>query len=283
MAPMAGCIRVFGLIAIAVGMAPPGWAQGPPETLRIALLPQWTIQQHGAGSPALRQAVDGGVVDRTVFAWQRGVIQRQALVWKPIRVVPEAEAVALGGRGRFDLVAVRPPAEQAAWTEVQVTRSAPQSEDTLVLEIGGERNTMTQVLETLLLAEPGRALAAVPLARSALVTGAGVPVVAAPFEQPLPPAMAQRFREEAGLGLLVARSPLWDIRNGDVTASGVADTVPFSGGDWREGDRVFVRVSAAALARGTPGLVLGWKDRTLRTDPDAEFPRRSSLPLPLVR
>jgi hypothetical protein len=96
--------------------------------------------------------------------------------------------------------------------------------------------------------------------------------------------MAQRFREETGLGLLVARSPLWDIRNGDLTASGVADTVPLSGGDWREGDRVFVRVSAAVLARGAPGLVLGWKDRTLRTDPDAEFPRRSSaLPLPLIR
>jgi hypothetical protein len=142
---------------------------------------------------------------------------------------------------------------------------------------------MRQVLETLLIAEPGRALVEVPLARTALITGAGVPVVAAPFEQPLPPGMAQRFREEAGMGLLVIRSPLWDIRNGDMTPSGPADTVPLSGGDWREGDRVFLRIPAGALDRGLPGLVLGWKDRTLQPDPDTEFPKRSSLPFPLVR
>ena len=122
-----------------------------------------------------------------------------------------------------------------------------------------------------------------PLARPALLAGAGVPVVAAPFEQPLPPALAQRFREEAGMGLLVARSPLWDVRNGDITASGPADTVPLGGGDWREGDRVFLRIPAAALGRGLAGLVLGWKDRTLQTDPDTEFPRRSALPFPVIR
>jgi hypothetical protein len=218
-----------------------------------------------------------------VVAWQRGVIQRQAMVWKPIRVVPDPEAVALGGRGQFALAAARPPTGRAAWTEVAVTRLAPQADDVLILEIGGERNTMTQVLETLLLAESGRELAAVPLARSALVSAPGVPVVWAPFERPLPSVMARHFREETGVGLLVARSPLWDVRDGDLTASGVADTVPLGGGDWREGDRLFVRISAAVLVRGTPGLVLGWKDRTLQTDPDAELPRRSALPLPLVR
>ncbi len=110
-----------------------------------------------------------------------------------------------------------------------------------------------------------------------------MPVVAAPFEQPIPPALAGRFREEAGMGLLVVRSPLWDVRNGDLTASGRADTVPFGGGDWREGDRVFLRIPAAALDRGLAGLVLGWKDRTLQTDPNAEFPRRSALPFPVIR
>ena len=54
-------------------------------------------------------------------------------------------------------------------------------------------------------------------------------------------------------------------------------------GDWREGDRVFLRIPAAALAEGWPGLVLGWKDRTLQTDPNLEFPRRSALPFPVIR
>jgi hypothetical protein len=231
----------------------------------------------------LRQAVDGGVVDRTVFSWQRGVLQRQALVRKPIRVVPDSEAGVLGGRGRFDLAAVRSPAGGAAWTEVAISRTGPAADDVLLLEIGGERNTVTQVLETLLVADPSRGLVEVPLARPALIPGAGVPVVAAPFEQPLPPRMAQGFREEAGIGLLVVRSPLWDTRNGGLTASGPADAVPLSGGDWREGDRLFLRISAAALDRGLPGLVLGWKDRTLTPDPDTEFPRRSALPFPVVR
>ena len=134
------------------------------------------------------------------------------------------------------------------------------------------------------MADPSRGLVEVPLARTALIPGAGVPVVAAPFEQPLPPALAQRFREVAGVGLLVVRSPLWDVRNGDNTASGPADTVPFSGGDWREGDRVVLRIPAArAGPRRAPALVLGWKDRTLQSDPDSEFPRRSALPFPVVR
>jgi hypothetical protein len=274
-------------VAAGVGAAPPAWPQAPPAVLRLALLPQWAIQQHrgvsGVLSPVLREAVEGGVVDRTVFAWQRGLIQRQALVAKPIRVVPGLEAVALGGRGRFDLAAVRPPAGRAAWTEVEITRPVPGADDVLVLEIGGERNTVTQVLETLLVAEAGRGLVEIPLARSALIPGPGVPVVMAPFDQPLPPAMAQRFREEAGIGLLVVRSPLWEVRDGDVTASGRADTVPLGGGDWREGDRVFIRVSTATLARGASALVLGWKDRTLKPDPDVEFPRRSALPFPIVR
>jgi hypothetical protein len=276
-----------GILGIGVGL-PAVRAQTPSGVVRLALVPQWVIQQHravgGPLSPVLREALDGGVVDRTVYSWQRGVIQRQALVAKPIRVVPHDEAAALGGRGRFALGAVRPPTGRAAWTEVEITRAGSDADDVVVLEVGGERNTVTQVLETLLVAEPGRGLTEVALVRTALVAGSGVPVVTAYFERPLPAAMAQRFREEAGMGILVARSPLWDVRNGDRTSSGPADTVPYSGGDWREGDRVFLRIPVAALDRGVPGLVLGWKDRTLQTDPDGgEFPRRSSLAPPLIR
>ena len=142
-------------VAVGVGTGRSVWAQAPPSgVLRLALLPQWTVQQHrvarGQPNAALRAAVESGVVDRTVFAWQRGVIQRQALVWKPIRLLADPEASALGGRGQFSLVAIRPPAGRAAWTEVEVSRSAPRADDVLLVEIGGERNTMTQVLETLL-------------------------------------------------------------------------------------------------------------------------------------
>jgi hypothetical protein len=266
--------------ALGLAVAVPGHAQAPsPLIVRVALLPQWVIQQHRS-LPALAEAIESGVVDRTVFAWQRGVIQRQALVLKPIRVVPDPAP--LGGRGRFDIT-VRPPTGPAAWTEIDVHQLTTSADDVLLLEIGGERNTITQVLETLLIAESGRALAEVPLARPALVAGAGVPVVASTFDAPLPPAMAQRFRQEAGLELLVVRPPLWDVRNGDQTSSGRADTVPFSGGDWREGDRVFLRIPASKLGQGVAGIVLGWKDRTLQNDPNAEFPRRSSLPLPVIR
>src|SRR5262249_24614208 len=100
--------------------------QTAPGVVRLALVPQWVIQQHravgGPLNPVLREALDGGVVDRTVFSWQRGAIQRQALVAKPIRVVPDPDAAALGGRGRFALGTVRPPTGRAAWTEVELTR-----------------------------------------------------------------------------------------------------------------------------------------------------------------
>ena len=282
-------LAIVGLVVV-VGVGgglPASRAQAPSGVLRLAFLPQWAILQHrGAGgsvSPGLGTAVESGVVDRTVFVWQRGVIQRQSLVPKPIRLVPEPEAVALGGRGRFDLGTVRPPTGQAAWTEIEVGRSGAGADDVLVLEIGGERNTVTQVLETLLVADPARGLVEVPLARPALITGVGVPVVTIPLEQPLPPAMAQRFREEAGMGILVARSPQWYVRNGGTTVNGPADTMALGDGDWREGDRVFLRISAAALARGLPGLVLVWKDRKLQNDPDLELQRRSALPFPVVR
>jgi hypothetical protein len=96
--------------------------------------------------------------------------------------------------------------------------------------------------------------------------------------------MAERFREEAGTGLLVVRSLVWDLPNGGQSVNGPADVAPLGGvGDWREGDRVFLRVHASVLDRGVPGLVLGWKDRKLLPDPDTELPKRSALPFPIIR
>jgi hypothetical protein len=282
-----GRLGIVGLaLALVVGVSGSSPAQPASGVIRLALLPQWVFLQHrgAASNPALREAIEGGVVDRTVFAWQRGVIQRQVLVaTKPIRLVPDPEAGALGGRGQFTLGAVRPPTGRAAWTEVEITRSSTGPDDVLVLEIGGERNTENQVLETFRVAEPGGSLVDVPLARSALIAGPGVPVVTSNFEQPLPATMAAQFREEGGMDVLVARSLTWYVRNGGQTTNGPADTATAGAGDWREGDRVFLRISGAALARGLPGLVLGWKDRKLIDDPDLVLPRRSALPLPILR
>lgn len=262
-------------------------AQAWGGTLRVALVPQWVIQQHRAAggilSPGLAEALESGVVDRTVFAWQHGVIQRQALVTKPVRALPEAEAAALGGRGRFEVVAVRPPLGRAAWTEVEVRRGSAGADDVLLLELGGERNSVAQVLETLLVAEPEGRFAERPLARTAVFPGRGVPVVTAPFGRPLGAELASRFHEQAGLGLLVVRSQVSAVRDGDLTPNGWADTAPAGAGDWREGDRVLLRIPASGLDR-VPPLVLGWKDRTLQPDPDGEIlPRRSSLLFPRVR
>lgn len=46
---------------------------------------------------------------------------------------------------------------------------------------------------------------------------------------------------------------------------------------------VTVRVPVAHLGRDRPGLILGRQARTLRDDPDEEFPSRLALPFLLVR
>ncbi len=277
-------LSVLGLLAVgplAVG------AQTAPLTLRLALVPQWSVNQHrsswsvqSAVTPELRQALDGGVVDRAVFWWQRGLIQRSSLVLKSIRVLSPEEAAPLGGRGAFDL-SVRPAAGASAWTQIDVI---PRGGDVAVLELGGELNTITQVLETVLLVPPDGPIQSVALARRAIIQGVGIPVIATQFG--LPPAVPPTaFGRVGSLEFLVARSLIESLTNGDTTTLGPADRATTNVGDWREADRVFIRVPAAAFQGGTPGLVLVWKDRVLKPDPDGgQFDmRRSRLELPRAR
>ena len=284
----AALVAALALLALSPWIA---GSQPAPLTIRLALLPQWSVNQHrgGAGwgsrgplTPDFRTALAGGVVDRPVFWWQRGLIQRSSLVRKPIRVLPPAEAAPLGGRGQFDLVSVRPPTGPAAWTDVEIAFRGQGGD--LVLEVGGELNTITQVLETVLLMPADGAIQEVPLTRRALVSGPGIPVVTVQFG--VPPAVPRTaFGGAGGLDFLVARSPIESLTNGDTTTLGPADRATTNVGDWREADRVFIRVPAAGLQAGVPGVVLVWKDRTLKSDPDGgEFEqRRSRLELPRPR
>jgi hypothetical protein len=108
----------------------------------------------------------------------------------------------------------------------------------------------------------------------------GIPIIVVPAGR-LPGSVP--FRGESGIEFLVARSPVESLANADTTPSGAADRAASNVGDWREGDRVFIRVPVARLQAGTPGLVLGWKDRTLKPDPDGggDERRRSRLHQPL--
>ena len=107
-------IGLIGLgLVLAAGVATVA-AQPAPLTIRLALVSQFVVNQHRAGTsrerglvPEFRTALDRGVVDRVVFVWQRGLIQRRwSLVWKPVRVLAGPDAAALGGRGQFELVGV---------------------------------------------------------------------------------------------------------------------------------------------------------------------------------
>ncbi len=280
-------------LVVAVLMAGLATASAQPVTgsVRIALVPQWVVSQHrgpagpGAMTPEFQAALDRGVVNRTVFWWQRGVIQRESLVWKPVRVLAGPEAEALGGRGTFELVSVRPPSGAAAWTEIEIAARTGRPDEVLVLELGGELNTLRQVLDTVFVVSPSGALAELGLARRALIRGDGVPVIAVPFGRPVTVAGgAMLFRGSAGVEFLVARSPIEAIPNGGLTTNGFGDLSPFRGGEWREGDRVFVRVPIATLRAGTPAVVLGWRDRQYRPDggDNNEF-RKSSRLMPVPR
>jgi hypothetical protein len=273
------------LVLLAVGPLSLG-AQPAPLTLRLALLPQWTVNQHRSSwsvqstvTPDLRRALDGGVVDRPVFWWQRGSIQRSTLVGKPFRLLSPEEAKGLGGNGAFDLK-IRPPDGASAWAQVEVI---PRGGDVAVLEVGGELNTINQVLETVLLVPADGPIQAVTLSRRAIVQGSGIPVVATQFGLPPDPKTAFGSRV-GGLEFLVARSLIDTLTNGDTSTQGPADRATTNVGDWREADRVFIRVPVSPPA-AIPGLVLVWKDRLLKPDPDGGQMdlRRSRLELPRAR
>jgi hypothetical protein len=240
------------------------------------MLTQWTLAQHrvdrrGPGRE-FREALDRGVTDRTVFAWERGRVARTALVTKPVRVLQGPEAAGLGGRGEFELVGVRAPQGPAAWTTVEVAARTGQAEDALVLEIGGEINVERQVLETVLLQPPGEGrLELLPLARRALLPSPGVPVYQRPFGLPVAFPGRVPYHEAGGTGFLVARSDIEAIPDGGMTPQGPADLARPDAGKWREGDRVYLRIPLATLRAGAPALVLGWKDRIFRDDPDGEL------------
>jgi hypothetical protein len=257
-------------LAIALGSTP-GAAQPAPATIRVALLPAWVTAQHHLGSiagpaaPELRAALDSGVVEGPVFAWDRGRIARWMLVPKPIRVLDGPEAAALGGRGRFELVAVRPPEGASAWNTVQVTPRTAQPDDVLVLEIGGDIQSVHQVLTALAVATP-EGVREIGLAPRALITTDGVPVVTAVYGRPLGGRALPAPRGAAGVEFLVARSGVDALRNASVDASGFTNVSYARAGEWREGDRLFARVPLATLQAGAPGIVVVWKTRTYLPD-----------------
>jgi hypothetical protein len=263
--PLAATLVVVALIGAVA-------AQPAVPPLRLALLSQWVVIHHSPASPEFAAALDAGVVDGPVFAWQGGRIPRSAFVEKPIRVLPPPEASQLGGRGEFQITAIRPPAGPTAWTEVEVAPRTGLPGDELVLEIGGELNTVNQVLARLFVRGPDGRLEELPLARRAVLSRPGVPVIAAPFGHPVAATEAASFRGIHGVEFLVVRSPIETIVDGSVTPSGPADVSPFQGGEWREADRVYVRMPLATLRAGAAPTVLVWKDRVYRSDPDRRRP-----------
>ena len=269
---------LLGLVLVAAAVV----AQPAPSTIRLAFLRQWVVNQHRVPTFGFHRhlgtefgpALESGVVDRTVFVWQRGRIQRWWLLRKPIRVLTGTEAATLGGRGQFDLVAVRPPLATAAWTEADVVPRTGQPDDVLLLEVGGEVDVVNQVLETFAAIPPGGgSLREIPLARvvrQAAADGSDrVPVFVAPtFGDPLEAARPVPFGRVDGVEFLVVRSAIPVIVDGAFTNNGGADLATETAGEWRQGDRLLLRVPLASLRRGVSSIVLGWKDRV--TKPESE-------------
>jgi hypothetical protein len=261
----------LGLLVVTLG------AQAEAATIKIALVSQWSVNQHRSGwrgtlVPAFLTALDGGVVDGAVFFWQRGAIQRSSLVEKPIRVLSGLESTSLGGHGEFHLAGVGRPRASSAWLEVDVVPRTDQPDDVVVLQVGGDSNVLRQILETLLVVSKDGALSELKLARNALIPGEGVPVIVAPRDRSVP--RGDLFRGTHGVEFLVLRSPVDAVPYGGFTPNDRADLASPEGGEWREGDRVFVRMSLAALRGVAPAIILGWRDRVVRPDPDPVEPLR---------
>src|SRR5262249_13337014 len=158
-----------------------------------------------------------------------------------------------GARGEFQLRAVAAPEGPSAWTTVEILPVSGRPDDVLILEVGGEIASIAQVLETLILA-PSDGWRELPLARRAVVGAPGVPVIQAVFGRPVRLPSGVAFRGAGGVGFLVVRSPVEVQVNAGVTANGPADVAPFRDalGEWREGDRIFVRLPMATLQAGVP-------------------------------
>jgi len=249
------------LVGVAVLAAPPGaGGQTSPAAVRFAFL--WeAVTAPRAARPGLAAVLERGVVDRappgTVDA-----IPREALVRKPMRLLAGPEAAAFGGQGEFQLLALRPPADAAAWTSVEIQPRTARPGDVCVIDIGGELTTITQVIGTLLLAAPDGSFVRLDVTLPALIRGTGVPVVLTPLVWPaVRPDAPRLFRRAGGLELLIVRSGVETMVDASLTPRGPADVAPMRAGEWREGDRLLVRVPLATLEAGAPGLVVGWKDR----------------------
>jgi hypothetical protein len=254
--------RVGAGVALALAgvliAATAGPGQGRTLTLRIASVAERAVAPYrvaaGAGRPAgvrpeLRAALDRDTLDRTL------------LVRKPARILGAAEAAPLGARGDFDLVALRPGAGGAPWLEIEVAARSGRPDDVLIVEVGGETSPTGQVLDALFLVPPGGGLVELPLAPAALLPGQGVPVLRAP-PGPLARSDARaRFRGASGLEFLVIRSLVEAMVDAATTARGRADASPHWAAEWREGDRVYIRVSPALPPAPPPAIVLAWKDR----------------------
>jgi hypothetical protein len=179
-----------------------------------------------------------------------------------MRLLAGPEAAAFGGQGDCQLLALRPPAEATAWTSVEIEPRTARPGDACVLEIGGELATVAQVIGTLLVTAPDGGFVRLDVALPALVRGTGVPVVLAPLVWPGVRSDAPSlFRRAGGLDLLIVRSGVETMVDASLTPRGPADVAPMRAGEWREGDRLLVRVPLAVLEAGAPGLVVGWKDR----------------------
>jgi hypothetical protein len=260
------------VVALLVVGTPPrgGLAQPDPASVRLALMWQRVLDWNDLGpgttaqGPAADQfarALEHGVVNGPTFEWDRDHIARSSLLLKPIRVVSGAEATALGGRGEFALVAVRPPAGTSAWTEVLVASGGPGDDAVLVLEVGGEVSAVAQILESVLLVPAG---GGVERLFTASRGRPGVPVIRVARGQPIPSSAGSDPWGADGVAFLVARSPVEVLRDGTTTPSGRADLATDPTTDWRVGDRLFIRVPLARLRTSAPAIVLAWKDRTVR-------------------